>query len=300
MLFQRFGLFPATRKNVRLKLRGQTAVVTGAASGIGRAIAVSLARRGCNLALADIDDESLKRTAEKVAVEGVAISSHHLDVSDRAAVAAFPEQVLAEHAGVDLLINNAGVALVGYFDDTTDADFEWLFEINFWGIVRMTRAFLPLLHKSQDPRIVNMSSIFGLMAPPGQTAYAASKFAVRGFSESLRHELAATPIGVTVVYPGGVGTLLIKHARLPKTLSAKEDRELRRFAERTQFTTAENAGEAIVRGVEKRRARIVLGPDAKWAAFVQWLMPVKYWNVLGAGWKKEGNAMQAYQSGNRP
>ena len=131
------------------------------------------------------------------------ISRHHLDVSDRDAVAAFPVRVIAEHDGVDVLVNNAGVALGGTFQEVAESDFDWLFAINFFGVVRMTRAFLPLLYKSEEARLVNISSLFGLIAPPGQTAYAASKFAVRGFSESLRHELARTCIGVTVVHPGG-------------------------------------------------------------------------------------------------
>ena len=121
------------------------------------------------------------------------VSRHHLDVSDAGAVTAFPPRVTAEHPGVDILVNNAGVALGGTFEQTAEGDFEWLFAINFWGVVRMTRAFLPLLHKSEEARIVNLSSLFGLIAPPGQTAYSASKFAVRGFSESLRHELARAP-----------------------------------------------------------------------------------------------------------
>ena len=123
--------------------------------------------------------------AAEIAVSGVRISKHHLDVSDRDAVAAFPDQVTAAHSGVDVLVNNAGVALGGTFEQVSETDFEWLFGINFWGVVRMTRAFLPLLHKSDDARIVNVSSIFGMIAPPGNTAYSASKFAVRGFSESL-------------------------------------------------------------------------------------------------------------------
>jgi NAD(P)-dependent dehydrogenase (short-subunit alcohol dehydrogenase family) len=160
---------------------------------MGRAIATSLARRGCHLALADIDDDGLQRTAAEIIAAGVRISRHHLDVSDAGAVTAFPPRVTAEHPGVDILVNNAGVALGGTFEQTAEGDFEWLFAINFWGVVRMTRAFLPLLHKSEEARIVNLSSLFGLIAPPGQTAYSASKFAVRGFSESLRHELARAP-----------------------------------------------------------------------------------------------------------
>src|SRR3712207_4317326 len=164
----------------KMELKGRTAVVTGAASGIGRAIAVSLARRGCHLALADINDTWLIETVALVTKPGLRVSQHHLDVADRAAVAAFPRAVQALHPNIDLLINNAGVALGGTFEQLSEEDFEWLFEINFWGVVRLTRAFLPLLKASDDARIVNLSSIFGIIAPPGHSAYVASKFAVRG------------------------------------------------------------------------------------------------------------------------
>jgi NAD(P)-dependent dehydrogenase (short-subunit alcohol dehydrogenase family) len=269
-----------------LKLQGRTAVVTGAAGGIGRGIALSLARRGCHLALLDIDAAALARTAAEIATHGVHVSEHHLDVADREAVAAFPPRVIAEHSGVDLLVNNAGVALGGTFEEVTEADFEWLFGINFWGVVRMTRAFLPLLHKSKEARIVNVSSLFGLIAPPGQTAYAASKFAVRAFSESLRHELAATRICVTVVHPGGIATSIAKNSRLPRNLSANEATERRKFYESYLTMPPEVAGEIITRGVENREARILVGSDAKRAALLERLMPVNYWNVLGGRLKK--------------
>jgi len=264
-----------------LKLQGRTAVVTGAAGGIGRAIAASLARRGCHLALADIDEAGLERTAAEIAAAGVRVSRHHLDVSDAGAVAAFPQRVTAEHAGVDVLVNNAGVALGGTFEQVAEADFEWLFGINFWGVVRMTRAFLPLLHASDDARLVNISSVFGLVAPPGQTAYAASKFAVRGFSESLRHELAQTSIGVTVVHPGGVATSIAKKARLAQSISDEDATERQRLAESFLRMPPEVAGETIVRGVEARKARILVGSDAQRMAIVERLMPVSYWNMLG-------------------
>ena len=153
-----------------MQLAGRTAVVTGAAGGIRRAIAVSLAHRGCNLAIADIDDAGMAGTVELVRAYGVNVSRHSLDVADRVAVAAFPDVVAAEHAGVDVLVNNAGVAVGGTFEQVTDEDFEWLFEINFWGVVRMTRAFLPLLRASEDARVVNISSVYGLIAPPEQVA----------------------------------------------------------------------------------------------------------------------------------
>jgi short-subunit dehydrogenase len=264
-----------------LELKVRTAVVTGAASGIGRAIATSLARRGCHLALADIDDDALTRAAAEIAAPGLNVSSHHLDVADRDAVAAFPDRAAGEHGGVDLLVNNAGVALAGTFEQVTETDFEWLFGINFWGVVRMTRAFLPLLHKSDEARIVNLSSVFGLIAPPGNTAYAASKFAVRGFSESLRNELRKTRIGVTVVHPGGVATSIVRNARMPKSNSADEDMKKRKSFESFLRMPPEIAGETIVRGVENRKARVLVGSDAKKIAIIERLMPVSYWNLLG-------------------
>jgi short-subunit dehydrogenase len=264
-----------------LNLKDRTAVVTGAGGGIGRAIAASLARRGCHLALADIDDAALARTAAEIVSPGVRISRHHLDVSDRQAIAAFPQRVTDEHSGVDVLVNNAGVAVGGKFEEVAEADFEWLFGVNFWGVVRMTRAFLPLLHNSEEARLVNISSLFGIIAPPGNTAYAASKFAVRGFTESLRHELRKTRIGVTVVHPGGVITSIVKNARMPKTNSPEEEAEKRKSFEAFLVMPAAIAGETIVRGVEKRKPRVLVGSDAKMMALVERLMPVNYWNFLG-------------------
>lgn len=262
----------------RLRLEGRTAVVTGAASGIGRAIALSLARRGCHLALADLNEAGLAETAAAAAC--VPVSTHRLDVAEPAAVAAFPEKVLAEHGRADLLVNNAGVAVGGSFEEIDAADFAWLFDINFWGVVRMTRAFLPLLHKSDDARIVNLSSIFGIVAPPGQTAYAASKFAVRGFSESLRRELAGSRVGVTAVHPGGIATAIAENARVPKAVPAEEVAQQRAAFKKFLRMPPERAGEIIVRAIERRRARILVGTDAKIMALLERLAPVGYWRLF--------------------
>lgn len=274
----------------RMRLEDRHAVITGAASGIGRAIAVSLARRGCHLALSDVNEVGLAETARLVRRDGLSVSEHRLDVADRTAVAAFPSKVAAEHPRVDLLVNNAGVAVGGNFDQVSEEDFEWLFEINFWGVVRMTRAFLPALRASDEARIVNLSSVFGLVAPPGQTAYAASKFAVRGFSESLRHELEGSNVGVTVVHPGGVATAIADSARVPSGADSA-DVERRRAAMKKHLTLApETAGETIVRGVEARRSRVLVGNDALALSVLARALPVAYWKVLGRagrGYEKE-------------
>ena len=263
-----------------MRLEGRTAVITGAAGGIGRAIAVSLARRACNLALADVDEIGMAGTADLVRGNGVSVSRHRLDVSDRAAVAAFPDIVADEHGGVDVLVNNAGVAVGGTFEQVSDEDFEWLFEINFWGVVRMTRAFLPLLRASEDARVVNLSSVYGLVAPPEQAAYSASKFAVRGFSEALRHELEGTGIGVSVVHPGGIATSIAENARVPAGTS--EDEIARRKARYRKLLRLppEIAGETIVRGIERRQPRILIGSDAKTISLIARLLPASYWKIL--------------------
>jgi NAD(P)-dependent dehydrogenase (short-subunit alcohol dehydrogenase family) len=275
-----------------MNLENRTAVITGAASGIGRGIAVSLARRGCNLALADVNDAGLSETARlaesahrdrtnrSTPRNALRISQHHLDVADRRAVAAFPQAALAAHPGVDILVNNAGVAVGGTFEAVSEEDFEWLFEINFWGVVRMTRAFLPLLRKSDDARLVNLSSVYGLISPPAETAYSASKFAVRGFTHSLRHELAGSNVGVTVVHPGGVATSIAENARVPKDMPAQEVARRRALAKKVLRMPPATAGEIIVQGIERRSARVLVGNDAKFLALLERLAPVSYWKIF--------------------
>jgi NAD(P)-dependent dehydrogenase (short-subunit alcohol dehydrogenase family) len=264
-----------------MRLRDRTAVITGAASGIGRAVAASLARRGCHLALADVNEAGLAETARLVRSDSLLVSEHRLDVADPEAIAKFPAEVESTHPRVDLLVNNAGVALGGTFEDVSQADFEWLISINFLGVVRMTRAFLPALHKSGDARIVNLSSVFGLVAPPGQAAYVASKFAVRGFSESLRHELAGSAVGVTVVHPGGVATSIARNARAPAGVDADEIARRRASFDKRLRLPAEVAGETIVRGVEERKPRVLVGRDAIALSVIERVAPVSYWKLLG-------------------
>lgn len=263
------------------RLEGRTAVITGAASGIGAALASALAMRGCNLALADIDEAALCAVAARHARNGLRVTQMTVDVAILHDINAFAKAIERDHAGADLLFNNAGVALAGLFEEIAIEDFEWLVTVNFLGVVRMTRALLPLLRRAEESRIVNVSSLFGIIAPAGQTAYAASKFAVRGFSDALRHELRGSSIGVTTVHPGGVKTDIARRAiERQKLPAAQRDNALKR-SERLLRMAPEQAAETILRAVEKRKSRVLVGADAKLAAFVERLAPASYWSLLG-------------------
>ncbi len=262
-------------------LRDRTAVVTGAASGIGRGVSLALARRGAHLALADLNAKGLGETAAMVEALGVRASTHRLDVADREAVADLPEAVRAAHGGCAVVVNNAGVALGGLLEQVSEADFDWLLSINLQGVVRMTRAFLPVLRHGQgEGRIVNVSSLYGLIAPAGQTAYSASKFAVRGFSEALRKELEGSNVGVTTIHPGGVATSIARSARMSQSIPPEEAEAGRAMADRFLRLPPERAGEIIVRGVERRKARVLVGGDAKLLALIERIAPVGYGAVL--------------------
>jgi short-subunit dehydrogenase len=252
--------------------RNTVAVITGAGSGIGRALAIELAREGCALALADKDAHTVANTAAEAKKAGAGtVSTHAVDVADLAAMTGFRDE---------LLINNAGVALAGELEEVSVDDMRWLFDTNFWGVVYGTRLFLPLLRQQREAQIVNMSSIFGIMAVAGQAGYAASKFAVRGFSEALRHELGDTAIRVTTVHPGGVRTNIARNARLPAKVDAnRRDALVARF-DALARSTPRAAAERIVRGIKRGEQRIVLGVDAKLMAALAWLVPVRYWMII--------------------
>ena len=264
----------------RFDLDGRVAVITGAAGGIGQAIARSMAKRGCNLALADLNEDGLEQTARLIG-NSVRVTRHKLDVADGAAVAAFPAIVEAAHGHVDVVVNNAGVALGGRFDQLTEDEFDWVMGINFQGVVRMSRAFLPLLKERDQAQLVNLSSLFGIIAPPGQTAYAAAKFAVRGFSEALRNELLAgkSSVGVTVVHPGGVRTGIAQNARVAGAVTEAERAVAQAGFAKALKMPVEEAGEIIVRGIEQRRPRVLVGNDARMASIVERIMPVGYWRL---------------------
>src|ERR1700694_303562 len=198
---------------------GAAAALTGAASGIGRALALELAARGCDLALADRDEAGLRAVAAEIAKSGAKtaarqVTVHRGDVGIAQEIVDFAAAAIAAHPGLNIVVNNAGVALLGGFNEIDQAQMDWLMNINFWGVVHCCRAFLPQMAKQREAHIVNLSSIFGIIAPPGQTAYAAAKFAVRGFSESLRHELATanSPVKLSVVHPGGVATNIVRNS----------------------------------------------------------------------------------------
>jgi short-subunit dehydrogenase len=258
-------------------IRGGTAVITGAASGIGAALANALAARGANLALADRDAEGLARTAAQAEKHGVTVSQHVLDVRDTEALDALPEAVLARHARVTMLVNNAGVALMGTVDQVTLDDFAWLMDINFWAPVRLTKGFLFALRQEPAAHIVNISSLFGLVAPAGQAAYCASKFAIRGFSESLRHELAGTGVTLTVVHPGGVRTEIANSARVPQGIDPDHARQTKVQFNKFLRTPPEDAAQAIAQAIEKRKGRLLIGGDARMMDRLQRLFPETYW-----------------------
>lgn len=263
-----------------MQINDCVAVLTGAGSGIGRALALALASRQCHLALADINEEGLAETARIARVHGVRVSEHRLDVASREQVAALPEAVIAEHGKVDLLINNAGVALGGHFHQVSEADFDWLMAINFEAVVRMTRAVLPFLQERPAARIVNVSSLFGLITPAGQTAYCASKFAVRGFSNALRLELQGSNVGVTVVHPGGVATSIATSARVSAAVAPQDVELSRKQAQKLLRMPPEKAAQIIVNGIERNKPRVLVGNDARILAWLERLFPVNYWRLL--------------------
>jgi short-subunit dehydrogenase len=256
------------------------AVVTGAGSGIGRALAQQLAAVGSALAIADIDEQGLAETAASLTAKQTAVSTHVLDVSDEQAVRSFAEDVTTQHGRVTLLINNAGVALIGTFEELSLDDLRWLMGINFWGVVYGVKYFLPVLRRQPRAHIVNLSSVFGIIAPVGQSAYSASKFAVRGFTESLRHELEGTSVSVSCVHPGGIHTPIAKRARLGAQASpSKHEEAIARF-EKVTPTSPEAAAARILKGVERREPRILIGRDARQIDIVQRLRPATYWKMM--------------------
>jgi short-subunit dehydrogenase len=269
-------------------ISGSAAAVTGAASGIGRALALELAARGADLALADRDEAGLQMIAAEIAkarpdTARRKVTTHRVDIGEPGQIADFAQAATAGHPSLNIVINNAGVALLGQFGEIDQAQMDWLFNINFWGVVHSTRAFLPHLSRQREAHIVNLSSIFGIVAPPGQTAYCAAKFAVRGFSESLRHELAASnsPVRLSVVHPGGVATNIVRSAQagVGVTDNARRAQSIERFDGMAKTSPAD-AALRIIKGIERNQPRILVGRDAHIMDLLQRFRPATYWSIL--------------------
>jgi NAD(P)-dependent dehydrogenase (short-subunit alcohol dehydrogenase family) len=244
-------------------VKGKVAVITGAGSGIGRALAYDLARRGAKLAISDVDGTGLAETVKRVRVIGAPVHEVRLDVTDRAAVLSYADEVVGEYGVVNLVFNNAGIAFTGDIEKMTFEQMERVMDVDFWGVVNGTKAFLPHLIASGDGHVVNISSLFGLLSMPGQSAYNAAKFAVRGFTEALREEMLVNghPVRVTCVHPGGIKTAIARNAGAvdgqdAATLAAFFDAKLAK-------TSPEAAAKAILRAVTGNRPRAVVGLDAK-------------------------------------
>lgn len=259
----------------------QVAVVTGAASGIGEALAHGLAAKGLTLALADIAEEPLARVAATLRAQGATVHTGALDVANRDAVHAFAESTARAVGPAQLVIANAGVATYGTFAEVPEAMFDWVLRINLHGVVHTARAFWPQLTAAPAAHFVAISSVFGLVAPANQSAYATAKFGVRGFTEVLRHETAGTALRVSVVHPGGIRTRIAEHARFDTARFTEAERQakVQQFAQLAR-TSPTAAAARIVRGIERDEPRILVGPDASVMAWLQRLMPVSYWRVL--------------------
>ena len=245
---------------------GRVAAITGAGSGIGRALALDLAGRGCHLALSDLDEEGLSETVARCEGASVKVTSARVDVADRSQVFAWADRVAEEHGRVNLVFNNAGVAVVSTVEAHSFEDFEWLMNINFWGVVNGTKAFLPHLRASGEGHVVNMSSVFGLISVPSQAAYNSAKFAVRGFTDALRMELEieGAPVSATTIHPGGIKTNIVRNARIddgPGALGGAAS--VRETFDKLARTSPEKAARQILTAVANDRRRALIGPDAK-------------------------------------
>jgi len=260
---------------------GKVAAVTGAGSGIGQALAVELARSGAKVAISDVDTEGLAQTEERLRAIGAPVKADRLNVTEREAFLAYADEV-AEHFGkVNQIYNNAGIAVTGDVEVSQFKDIERVMDVDFWGVVNGTKAFLPHLIASGDGHVINVSSVFGLFSVPGQAAYNSAKFAVRGFTEALRQEmvLAGHPVGVTTVHPGGIKTAIARNATAAEGLDPEELAKL--FDKRLAITSPERAAEIILQAVRKNKARVLVGVDAKALDVMVRLAGSRYQQVFG-------------------
>ncbi|MEV6426329.1 SDR family NAD(P)-dependent oxidoreductase [Nocardia sp. NPDC051463] len=265
------------------RFEGRVAVITGAGSGIGRALALDLAKKGAKLALSDIDTEGLAETVRQATALGADVKSDRLDVAEREAVLAYADGVVAHFGTVNQIYNNAGIAYNGTVEKSEFKDIERIMDIDFWGVVNGTKAFLPHLIASGDGHIVNISSLFGLVAVPGQSAYNAAKFAVRGFTEALRQEMliAEHPVKVTCVHPGGIKTAVARNARVAEDEDAQTFAEF--FDKWLAIHSPEMAAATILNGVRKGSARIVIGWEAKALDVLARISGSSYQRIMATG-----------------
>ncbi|RJP38729.1 MAG: SDR family oxidoreductase [Desulfobacteraceae bacterium] len=264
-----------------MDLKHKTVVVTGAASGIGRALGLKLAEAGCRLALGDIDVKGLAETADMITKINGHASIHPVDTGNRDQVYAFAESVIGHHGNVHVLVNNAGVTLTALIAEMEDADFEWVMNINFWGMVHATRAFLPKLKSTGKAHIVNVSSVFGLCGIPTQAAYNSSKFAIRGFTESLNQELKGSGVSATVVFPGGILTNIAKNGRFKSNSGLVRDKsDVVALHEKLSFTSADTAAKRIIKAIQKQEKRVLIGFDAHLFDIIQRVFPSGYQTIL--------------------
>ena len=260
--------------------KDKVAVITGAGSGIGRALALELGSAGAKLALSDINEAGLKETADQLGLAEDRLMTRKLDVADRQAFYDFADDVVNHFGYANMIFNNAGVALGATVEDMNYDDFEWLMNINFWGVVYGTKAFLPYLKEAGEGHIINISSIFGLVGIPTQSAYNAAKFAVRGFTESLRIELEMenSPVSCTSVHPGGIKTNIAKSARftgMQELTGMDEDTGKARF-EKMFITTPDKAAATILKAVKRNARRVLIGPDAHAIDWMARVAPTGY------------------------
>ena len=263
-----------------LPVQGRTVVLTGAASGIGAALALNLAARGANLVLIDCNEPGLVAVAIDARQSGIRVSTYAVDLTDQSAIARLPDAVSADLEPAAVLINNAGIAMIGSFEQSTAEQFDRVMAVNFSAQVAMVRAFLPQLRGNRPAQIVNLSSLFGIIGVPGQVAYCASKFAVRGFSEAIREELAPADIGVSVVHPGGVRTNVTTSAAVCAGLDPQIGEERRSYNQRFLRMDPKAAAARIVKGLLQREKRIIVGSDAAYLTLAQRLMPIHYLRLL--------------------
>ncbi len=261
--------------------KSSVAVITGAGSGIGRALALRLTQENiAGIAIADFNEQGLDETSAMLSNSKVKVSKHKIDVSKLDQVQRFADEVIAAHGRATHLVNNAGVGVIGSFEQNSLEDFEWLMSINFWGVIYGCKVFMPILREQDSAHIVNISSVFGLIAPPEQTAYCASKFAVRGFTESLRHELEETNVRVSSVHPGGIKTNIARNSRLGEKTPEDYKKQGVKFFDKVALTTPEIAAETIIRGIKSKNPRILIGKDAHAINYISRLFPKKYLKIL--------------------